>query len=132
MAGVVPGAARKDEEKKKLLPVTPLGRYLKVLLQLERVPVLELIAMPHKLPPPALSEPIHPHRRVEGPVSRRDALCRIGNGFGMLAFAGLVGDSLDAAALQVAKAAKVAQGARSSSPADCIIRRRPSTSSSSS
>jgi hypothetical protein len=31
------------------------------------------------------------------PVTRRDALCRIGNGFGMLAFAGLVGDSLDAA-----------------------------------
>src|SRR5215471_7995681 len=31
------------------------------------------------------------------PVTRRDALCRIGNGFGMLAFASLVGQSLDAA-----------------------------------
>jgi hypothetical protein len=31
MAGVVPGAG-KPEEKKKLLPVTPWGRYLKVLL----------------------------------------------------------------------------------------------------
>ena len=31
------------------------------------------------------------------PVTRRDALCRIGNGFGMLAFAGLVSDSLNAA-----------------------------------
>jgi hypothetical protein len=31
MAGVVPGA-RKEEDTKKLLPVTPLGRYLKVLL----------------------------------------------------------------------------------------------------
>jgi hypothetical protein len=28
------------------------------------------------------------------PVSRRDALCRIGNGFGMMAFAGMLGDSL--------------------------------------
>ena len=32
------------------------------------------------------------------PITRRDALCRIGNGFGMLAFAGMVGDSLAAAA----------------------------------
>ena len=31
MAGVVPGAAKKDEAK-KLLPVTPWGRYLKTLL----------------------------------------------------------------------------------------------------
>ena len=31
MAGVVPGAAKKDDAK-KLLPVTPLGRYIKVLL----------------------------------------------------------------------------------------------------
>jgi Protein of unknown function (DUF1501) len=31
------------------------------------------------------------------PVTRRDALCRIGNGFGMLAFASLVGQSLEAA-----------------------------------
>ena len=31
------------------------------------------------------------------PITRRDALCRIGNGFGMLAFAGLVGESIAAA-----------------------------------
>jgi hypothetical protein len=31
------------------------------------------------------------------PVTRRDALCRIGGGFGMMAFASLVGDSLAAA-----------------------------------
>ena len=30
------------------------------------------------------------------PVTRREALCRIGNGFGMLAFAGMVGQSLRA------------------------------------
>src|SRR5688500_16476346 len=33
------------------------------------------------------------------PVTRREALCRIGNGFGMLAFASLVGQSLSAAEL---------------------------------
>jgi hypothetical protein len=31
MAGVVPGAAKKDDAK-KMLPVTPWGRYLKTLL----------------------------------------------------------------------------------------------------
>ena len=31
------------------------------------------------------------------PLNRREALCRIGNGFGMLAFAGMVGKSLDLA-----------------------------------
>ena len=36
--------------------------------------------------------------KASQPVTRRDALCRIGNGFGMLAFASLVGDSLAAAA----------------------------------
>ncbi|MBA2258464.1 MAG: DUF1501 domain-containing protein, partial [Acidobacteria bacterium] len=35
--------------------------------------------------------------RQPPPVTRRDALCRIGNGFGMLAFAGMLGDSLEAA-----------------------------------
>src|SRR5512147_1977042 len=34
------------------------------------------------------------------PMTRRDALCRMGNGFGMLAFAGLVGESLAAAGFQ--------------------------------
>src|SRR5579862_3484106 len=28
------------------------------------------------------------------PLTRREALCRIGNGFGMMAFAGMVGESL--------------------------------------
>src|SRR5215208_4553683 len=37
------------------------------------------------------------------PVSRREALCTMGNGFGMLAFAGLVGDSLTAAELLAAE-----------------------------
>src|SRR5215213_6696212 len=36
------------------------------------------------------------------PVTRRHALCTMGNGFGMLAFAGLVGDSLSAAELLAA------------------------------
>ena len=31
MAGVIPGAAKKDDEK-KLLPPTTLGRYMKILL----------------------------------------------------------------------------------------------------
>ena len=35
------------------------------------------------------------------PVTRREALCRIGNGFGMLAFAGMVGESLATAATLV-------------------------------
>jgi len=40
------------------------------------------------------------HRRA--PLTRRDALCRIGNGFGMMAFAGMVGQSLSAAGLDQA------------------------------
>lgn len=32
--------------------------------------------------------------KSRNPLTRREALCRIGNGFGMLAFAGMVGDSL--------------------------------------
>src|SRR6267142_1704423 len=36
--------------------------------------------------------------RSRHPITRRDALCRIGNGFGMLAFAGLVGESIARAA----------------------------------
>jgi hypothetical protein len=39
------------------------------------------------------------------PVTRREALCRIGNGFGMLAFAGLVGESIAAAGLDQRSAA---------------------------
>jgi len=36
--------------------------------------------------------------KARNPISRRDALCRIGNGFGMLAFASLVGESIARAA----------------------------------
>jgi hypothetical protein len=35
--------------------------------------------------------------KSRNPVTRREALCRIGNGFGMMAFASLLGDSLTAA-----------------------------------
>src|SRR5438067_8387760 len=38
-----------------------------------------------------------PHKSRH-PITRRDALCRIGNGFGMLAFASLVGESIARAA----------------------------------
>src|SRR5438034_1098205 len=38
-----------------------------------------------------------PHRSPR-PLTRRDALCKIGNGFGMLAFASLVGESIARAA----------------------------------
>src|SRR5215212_4544216 len=34
-----------------------------------------------------------PHKS-RSPITRRDALCRIGNGFGMLAFASLIGESI--------------------------------------
>ncbi|MEP7117871.1 MAG: DUF1501 domain-containing protein, partial [Acidobacteriota bacterium] len=40
--------------------------------------------------------------RSRPPLTRRDALCRIGNGFGMMAFAGMVGQSLSAAGLDQA------------------------------
>src|SRR5947209_20273415 len=36
--------------------------------------------------------------KQKSPLTRRDALCRIGNGFGMLAFASLVGESIAQAA----------------------------------
>ena len=36
--------------------------------------------------------------RSRNPITRREALCRIGNGFGMMAFASLVGDSMVRAA----------------------------------
>jgi hypothetical protein len=34
------------------------------------------------------------HHRSSRPLNRREALCRIGGGFGMMAFAGLVGESI--------------------------------------
>jgi hypothetical protein len=36
------------------------------------------------------------------PLSRRDALCRIGNGFGMMAFAGMIAESVNAASVNAA------------------------------
>ena len=42
--------------------------------------------------------------RSRPPVTRREALCRIGSGFGMMAFAGLVSQSLSAASEQRPKA----------------------------
>ncbi|HEX6974990.1 MAG TPA: DUF1501 domain-containing protein [Vicinamibacterales bacterium] len=45
------------------------------------------------------------HRRGQ-PITRRDALCRMGNGFGMLAFAGLVGESLAAAGFRQGEGAR--------------------------
>jgi hypothetical protein len=44
------------------------------------------------------------------PVTRREALCRIGNGFGMLAFAGMVGESLGLAETLAAQAATFSNG----------------------
>src|SRR5574339_406440 len=46
----------------------------------------------------------HRHRP---PVTRREALCRIGNGFGMLAFASLVGESLGAAGFTTDQAGRL-------------------------
>jgi hypothetical protein len=50
--------------------------------------------------------------RFSPPLTRRDALCRIGSGFGMMAFAGLVGESLSAASVAQPKspAPKLAKG----------------------
>jgi hypothetical protein len=44
--------------------------------------------------------------RSGNPVTRRAALCRMGNGFGMLAFASLVGESLNTATLLAQSPAK--------------------------
>ncbi len=50
------------------------------------------------------------------PVTRREALCRIGNGFGMLAFASMVGQSLSAAGLDQRKPAAAALHPTTQSP----------------
>ena len=47
-----------------------------------------------------------PHKSRQ-PLTRRDALCRIGNGFGMLAFAGLVGESIVRAAGPLAQSGEL-------------------------
>ena len=41
--------------------------------------------------------------KSSAPLTRREALCRIGNGFGMLAFAGMVGESLNVASALAAQ-----------------------------
>ena len=46
--------------------------------------------------------------RSRPPVTRREALCRMGNGFGMLAFASMIGQSLSAAGLDQRKPAAAA------------------------
>jgi hypothetical protein len=38
-----------------------------------------------------------PSHKSSNPLTRREALCRVGNGFGMMAFAGMLGRSLNAA-----------------------------------
>jgi hypothetical protein len=59
--------------------------------------------------------------RQPPPVTRRDALCRIGNGFGMMAFAGLVGDSLRAAGLAGDQAAQATGGLHHPARASRVI-----------
>ena len=108
MAGVVArreDRRRREEEDAAGDDVRPLREGA---AELERVPVRELTC--------------HIDRRP--PVTRREALCRIGSGFGMMAFAGLVGESL--------VGGRPARSSRRRRPtsADCIIRRAPSTSSS--
>ena len=57
------------------------------------------------------------------PVTRRDALCRMGGGFGMMAFASLVGESLAAAASLSPQSGKGTEGAYTPDhPArDCVL-----------
>src|SRR5882762_11982201 len=51
-----------------------------------------------------------PHKSRQ-PITRRDALCRMGSGFGMLAFASLVGESIaHAAGPSGASSSPAAQG----------------------
>jgi Protein of unknown function (DUF1501) len=40
--------------------------------------------------------------KAPNPLTRREALCRVGNGFGMMAFAGMLGRSLSAAGISTA------------------------------
>ena len=82
MAGVHPGA-REEGRGKKLLPGDAVGPLREDPAQLERIPVRRLSMAPHK---------------SRQPLTRRDALCRMGNGFGMLAFASLVNESIVRAA----------------------------------
>ena len=74
-----------ETTQKKLLPVTPWGRYVKILLSSNEFLFIELRTYG------AFTD-------HDNPITRREALCRIGNGFGMMAFAGLVSDSVARAA----------------------------------
>ena len=78
MAGVIPGAAKKDDSEEAAAG-DAVGPLREGAAQLERIPVRGLIWR---------------HINHGNRVTRRDALCRMGNGFGMLAFASLVGESI--------------------------------------
>jgi len=60
------------------------------------------------------------HRSAR-PVTRRDALCTIGNGFGILAFASLVGDSLTAAGFASSQSADLNGGVHHRARAKRVI-----------
>ena len=92
-----------------MLPVTTFGRYVKILLSSNEFLFVELTVIDRC--------------RIESrpPVTRREALCRIGNGFGMLAFASLVGESLVGRGRSIS-----ASGGRGARAKACIIRRAPS------
>ena len=64
--------------------------------------------------------------KLPQPVTRRHALCRIGNGFGMLAFASLVGESLATAGVLEASALDGRPAALGSISASSTIPRAPS------
>jgi hypothetical protein len=55
------------------------------------------------------------------PVTRREALCRIGNGFGMLAFAGMVGESLNVASAFAAQNPSLNGGVHHTAKAKHVI-----------
>src|SRR5688500_8323688 len=55
------------------------------------------------------------------PVTRREALCRMGSGFGMLAFASLVGQSLEAAGIDQRAAAVPSSGVHHPARAKAVI-----------
>src|SRR5215207_4459686 len=55
------------------------------------------------------------------PVTRREALCRIGNGFGMLAFAGMVGESLNVASALAAQGSALNGGLHHAAKAKHVI-----------
>jgi hypothetical protein len=55
------------------------------------------------------------------PVTRREALCRIGNGFGMLAFAGMVGESLNVASALAAQGPSIDGGLHHTAKAKHVI-----------